>query len=73
VLLNSSWQPKLCDFGLAKIREQTALQTTLRGVSPIWAPPEIFDDKGGGVTEKVDVYSFGVILFELSTRKLPYA
>eukprot|EP00435_Cladocopium_sp_Y103_P042960 s1897_g12.t1 len=28
VLLNSSWQPKLCDFGLAKIRAQTALQTT---------------------------------------------
>ncbi|CAJ1351597.1 unnamed protein product [Effrenium voratum] len=73
VLLNSSWQPKLCDFGLAKIREQTALQTTLRGVSPIWAPPEMFDDKGGGVTEKADVYSFGIILFELASRKLPYA
>eukprot|EP00931_Biecheleriopsis_adriatica_P051638 TRINITY_DN29980_c0_g1_i1.p1 TRINITY_DN29980_c0_g1~~TRINITY_DN29980_c0_g1_i1.p1 ORF type:complete len:1061 (+),score=260.28 TRINITY_DN29980_c0_g1_i1:313-3183(+) len=73
VLLNSSWQPKLCDFGLAKIREQTALQTTLRGVSPIWAPPEMFDDKAGGVTEKADVYSFGIIIFELATRKLPYA
>jgi len=72
VLLNSTWQPKLCDFGLAKIREQTALQTTLRGVSPIWAPPEMFDDKGG-VTEKADVYSFGIILFELSSRKLPYS
>ncbi|CAK9007655.1 Receptor-interacting serine/threonine-protein kinase 4 (Ankyrin repeat domain-containing protein 3) (PKC-associated protein kinase) (PKC-regulated protein kinase) [Durusdinium trenchii] len=72
VLLNSTWQPKLCDFGLAKIREQTALQTTLRGVSPIWAPPEMFDDKGG-VTEKADVYSFGIILFELGARKLPYS
>eukprot|EP00434_Breviolum_minutum_P012587 symbB.v1.2.011092.t1/scaffold693.1/size172333/4 len=72
VLLNSTWQPKLCDFGLAKIREQTALQTTLRGVSPIWAPPEMFDDKGG-VTEKADVYSFGIILLELSSRKLPYS
>ncbi|CAE8652958.1 unnamed protein product, partial [Polarella glacialis] len=73
VLLNSSWQCKLCDFGLAKIREQTALHTTLRGVSPIWAPPEMFDEKAGGVTEKADVYSFGVIVFELATRKLPYS
>lgn len=73
VLLNSSWHPKLCDFGLAKLREQTALHTTLRGVSPIWAPPEMFDDKAGGLTEKADVYSFGIIIFELATRKLPYS
>lgn len=73
VLLNSSWQPKLCDFGLAKLREQTALHTTLRGVSPIWAPPEMFDDRAGGVTEKADVYSFGIIVLELATRKLPYS
>lgn len=73
VLLNSSWQAKLCDFGLAKLREQTALHTTLRGVSPIWAPPEMFDDKAGGLTEKADVYSFGIIIFEISTCKLPYS
>jgi len=73
VLLNSAFQPKLCDFGLAKLREQTSLHTTLRGVSPIWAPPEVFDEQAGGVTEKADVYSFGIVLFELATRKLPYA
>merc|ERR1719412_39978 len=68
------WQPKLCDFGLAKLREDTVLQTTLRGVSPIWASPEMFDDKvAGGVTEKADIYSFGIITFELATRKLPYS
>lgn len=72
VLLNSSWQPKLCDFGLAKLREQTALHTTLRGVSPIWAPPEVFDEKAGGVTMKADVYSFGIIFFELILRELPF-
>eukprot|EP00928_Gymnodinium_smaydae_P021452 TRINITY_DN1836_c0_g1_i1.p1 TRINITY_DN1836_c0_g1~~TRINITY_DN1836_c0_g1_i1.p1 ORF type:complete len:1096 (-),score=164.71 TRINITY_DN1836_c0_g1_i1:59-3295(-) len=73
VLLNSSFQPKLCDFGLAKLREQTALHTTLRGVSPIWAPPEMFVDNAGGVTEKADVYSFGIIIFEAATRKLPFS
>lgn len=73
VLLNSSWHCKLCDFGLAKLREQTALHTTLRGVSPIWAPPEMFEDKAGGLTEKADVYSFGIIVFELAARKLPFA
>jgi len=72
VLLNSLWEVKLCDFGLAKLRQQTALHTTLRGVSPIWAPPEMFDEKAGGLTEKADVYSFGIIIFELTTRKLPY-
>eukprot|EP00927_Polykrikos_kofoidii_P015904 TRINITY_DN1712_c0_g4_i1.p1 TRINITY_DN1712_c0_g4~~TRINITY_DN1712_c0_g4_i1.p1 ORF type:complete len:1097 (+),score=221.02 TRINITY_DN1712_c0_g4_i1:195-3485(+) len=77
VLLDSTWQTKLCDFGLAKLREQTALHTTLRGVSPIWAPPELFDDRGetggGEVTEKADVYSFGIIVFELTTRSLPFS
>ena len=42
VLLNSAFQAKLCDFGLAKVREQVGVHTTLRGVSPVWAPPEMF-------------------------------
>lgn len=73
VLLSSHWATKLCDFGLAKMKEQTSLNTTMKGVSPIWAPPEMFDDQNGGITEKADVYSFGIILFELVVRKLPFS
>lgn len=73
VLLNTSFQVKLCDFGLAKIREQVGANTTLLGVSPVWAPPEMFDDSHGGITEKADVYSFGIIVFELFAREIPFS
>jgi len=75
VLCAPVWTAKLCDFGLAKIRgeSQTNVNSTLQGVSPVWAPPEMFDDAAGGLTEKVDVYSIGVILFELLTKRVPFS
>mmetsp|Transcript_126588 Transcript_126588/g.405227 ORF Transcript_126588/g.405227 Transcript_126588/m.405227 type:complete len:1035 (+) Transcript_126588:101-3205(+) len=73
VLLSSSFLVKVCDFGLAKVREQVGVHTTLRGVSPVWAPPEMFDESAGGISEKADVYSFGIILFELFTRQVPFS
>ena len=41
VLIAAPWRAVLCDFGLAKIREQTVVNTTLGGVSPVWAAPEM--------------------------------
>ncbi|CAE7465806.1 SIS8 [Symbiodinium sp. CCMP2592] len=74
VLCAPVWTAKLCDFGLAKMRgEATYVQSTLQGVSPVWAPPEMFDNKSGGLTEKADVYSFAVIFFELLTKQVPFA
>lgn len=75
VLVEGDWTPKLCDFGLAKITSketEAGLQTTLRGVSPIWAPPEMFDDRNEGMTDKADVYSFGILLFEVLSSQLPF-
>lgn len=73
VLVSPPWTAKLCDFGLAKIRgEHTMVQSTLQGVSPVWAPPEMFDDVENGLTEKADVYSFAVIFFELLTKRVPF-
>mmetsp|Transcript_10136 Transcript_10136/g.19146 ORF Transcript_10136/g.19146 Transcript_10136/m.19146 type:complete len:670 (-) Transcript_10136:62-2071(-) len=73
VLCAPVWTAKLCDFGLAKIRgEHTLVHSTLQGVSPVWAPPEMLDDLTGGLTEKVDVYSFAIIFFELLCQKVPF-
>lgn len=76
VLVDNDWTPKLCDFGLAKISalegEEGGLQTTLRGVSPIWAPPEMFDEQAEDMTERADVYSFGIVTFEILSRQLPF-
>lgn len=75
VLIDSDWTPKLCDFGLAKISTTEVgdgFQTTLRGVSPVWAPPEMFDDRAEAMTEKADVYSMGILFYELAFRKLPF-
>jgi len=73
VLLNSHFQCKLCDFGLSKVTEHVGAHTTLKGVSPVWAPPEMFDDSVGHISEKADVYSFGIIVFEVFTKSVPYA
>mmetsp|Transcript_93611 Transcript_93611/g.180585 ORF Transcript_93611/g.180585 Transcript_93611/m.180585 type:complete len:627 (+) Transcript_93611:89-1969(+) len=75
VLIAGNWTPKLCDFGLAKVkvaRTEDGYQTTLRGVSPVWAPPEMFDDEANSMTEKADVYSYGIVFFEVITRQLPF-
>ncbi|CAJ1443568.1 unnamed protein product, partial [Effrenium voratum] len=73
VLCAPVWTAKLCDFGLAKMKgEATYVQSTLQGVSPVWAPPEMFDQKEG-LTEKADVYSFAIIFFELLTKRVPFA
>eukprot|EP00928_Gymnodinium_smaydae_P015596 TRINITY_DN15778_c0_g3_i1.p1 TRINITY_DN15778_c0_g3~~TRINITY_DN15778_c0_g3_i1.p1 ORF type:complete len:685 (-),score=165.69 TRINITY_DN15778_c0_g3_i1:76-2130(-) len=76
VLVDEDWTPKLCDFGLAKITARDTgdgMQTTLRGVSPIWAPPEMFDDRAEDMTDKADVYSYGIVVFEIVNRQLPFS
>eukprot|EP00811_Abedinium_folium_P001101 NODE_11006_length_1314_cov_4.919966.p1 GENE.NODE_11006_length_1314_cov_4.919966~~NODE_11006_length_1314_cov_4.919966.p1 ORF type:complete len:340 (-),score=113.92 NODE_11006_length_1314_cov_4.919966:293-1264(-) len=73
VLIGLPWTAKLCDFGVAKIRgDHTLVHSTLPGVSPVWAAPEMYDDKCAGLTEKADVYSFAIIFFEVLTKKLPF-
>ncbi|KAI9922503.1 hypothetical protein PsorP6_002471 [Peronosclerospora sorghi] len=68
ILVSSTWGAKVSDFGLS--REKTVDETMSVTGTPLWLPPEMI--RGERYTEKADVYSFGIVLAELETRKIPY-
>ncbi|CAL1406199.1 unnamed protein product [Linum trigynum] len=63
ILLDAYMCPKVADFGLAKLvgRDFSRVLTTMRGTRGYLAPEWI---SGTPVTSKVDVYSYGMMLFE---------
>ena len=65
---------QICDFGLAKWKQQAATQTVtgnLRGTVAYMAP-EVFRDPSLPRTIKYDVYSFGILLWELLSGQKPF-
>jgi serine/threonine protein kinase len=67
VLLDQNFNPKISDFGLAKLcsKDQSAVSmTTARGTMGYIAP-EVFSRNFGNVSSKADVYSFGILLLEI--------
>ncbi|EOA18762.1 hypothetical protein CARUB_v10007358mg [Capsella rubella] len=69
ILLHDHFQPKLSDFGLSKLlsQEESSLFTTMRGTRGYLAPEWITNT---AISEKADVYSYGMVLLELvSGRK----
>nr|XP_043620294.1 G-type lectin S-receptor-like serine/threonine-protein kinase SD2-5 [Erigeron canadensis] len=63
ILLDDHFNAKVSDFGLSKLieRNQTQVMTTMRG-TPGYLAPEWLSSV---ITEKVDVYSFGILLLEI--------
>jgi len=62
---------KLCDFGLSAFQKTKTLQD--KGVAPgtpLWMGPEVL--QGMPLTEKVDVYSFAMVLWEMLSGKEPF-
>ncbi len=73
ILLNEFNQPLLADFGLAK--SETAQRMTMTGTvmgTPRYMSPEQCGFGSAHVTNQSDIYSFGVLAYELLTGMLPY-
>jgi serine/threonine protein kinase len=68
LLLDEKFNCKLTDFGLSRGYETKAVMTVCG--TPCWVAPEIF--RGEAYTEAVDVYSYGVVLWELFCFEKPY-
>jgi serine/threonine protein kinase len=62
----------LADFGLSKgIEEVTVSSTKLYGIIP-YIDPKKFGIKSYSLNEKSDVYSVGILLWEISSGKPPF-
>ncbi|KAE8980889.1 hypothetical protein PF011_g22247 [Phytophthora fragariae] len=69
ILLNEALDAKLTDFGVS--RERIVGPMTADVGSSLWMAPEVM--VGNPYDEKADMFSFGVVLSELSTHMKPYA
>lgn len=70
LLVDKKWNLKVGDFGLTRLKGTKTVNMDNRVGSIFWTAPEVL--RGEEYTEKSDVYSYGVVLWELLTRSNPY-
>ncbi|KAE8676025.1 Detected protein of confused Function [Hibiscus syriacus] len=70
LLVDKNWVVKVCDFGLSRSKHHTFLSSKSSAGTPEWMAPEVLRNEPAN--EKCDVYSFGVILWELVTLQIPW-
>ncbi|RWR88965.1 serine/threonine-protein kinase EDR1 isoform X1 [Cinnamomum micranthum f. kanehirae] len=71
LLVDNNWNVKVCDFGLSRLKHNTFLSSKSTAGTPEWMAPEVLRNEPSN--EKCDVYSFGVILWELATLRMPWS
>jgi serine/threonine protein kinase len=71
VLLNRRGEVKLVDFGIARAQHQLHVTRTgtIKGTLPYMSPEQA---SGGALDRRSDLYSVGVLLYELLTSKGPF-
>ena len=70
----ANWNPKICDFGLA-CQQHKGKWPYRNGIplgSPKYLAPELFSNPDSPLGPALDVYSFGIMMFELLTGQHPF-
>lgn len=69
-LVNKHGTVKICDFGLSRIMTESPMKDSSSAGTPEWMAPELIRNKP--FTEKCDIFSLGVIMWELCTLSRPW-
>ncbi|KAG4386044.1 hypothetical protein AAZX31_12G199600 [Glycine max] len=69
-LVNKHWTVKICDFGLSRIMTESPMRDSSSAGTPEWMAPELIRNEP--FTEKCDIFSLGVIMWELCTLNRPW-
>eukprot|EP01102_Stenamoeba_stenopodia_P018241 TRINITY_DN6667_c0_g2_i1.p1 TRINITY_DN6667_c0_g2~~TRINITY_DN6667_c0_g2_i1.p1 ORF type:complete len:585 (+),score=105.90 TRINITY_DN6667_c0_g2_i1:226-1980(+) len=69
LLVTKNFDVKISDFNLSAVKKEDDSDRGVKG-TPLYMAPEIY--LGEPYTEKSDIYSFGIVLWQLFTRNTPY-
>eukprot|EP00198_Chlamydomonas_reinhardtii_P014188 XP_001703525.1 predicted protein [Chlamydomonas reinhardtii] len=74
ILIDPNGTAKISDFGLARVKTHAVINTKAPDVGSIgYMAPECFTNEDGQLTDKCDTWSLGVTIWEMVTRKRPWA
>jgi len=71
ILLDSKMSPKVSDFGMSRVAFENKTNKTASEIGPIrWMAPEAMRQRL--YNKKTDMWSYGAVLYEIMTRKMPF-